>query len=270
MSIITLTTVSYCESEQIITSAARQLNYELLGQEIIDKAANEFNIKKTKIEKAIYEAPTSAHNVAPDKNKIITLLQLTLIRQLLKDNIAYYGPAGFALVQGISHVFKVRIIASLENRVKAMMEKEGRSLKDAEKSITKADNEYLKWSEFIFKIDMSNPNLYDLVINLDQIDAPAAIDIIVNTIKSKKFQSMTYSINCLKDTELSLDLKSRLLEIDPRVMIKVKSGKVNIDTICQKKNSNSRIKQINSIVEAVTDINNIESIRIIEDVFDNI
>ncbi|MBF0541345.1 MAG: cytidylate kinase-like family protein [Nitrospirae bacterium] len=270
MSIITLTAATYCESDEIISSAAKELNYELVGNEIIDIAAKEFNIPKDKILKAIYKAPASASRVHPDKDKYITSLQLSLIQLFLKDNIAYYGPGGFVLVQGISHVFKVRIIANLENRINTMMKKDGISSKAAEKSIIKSDNELSKWSEFIFKADISDPNFYDLVINLDQIGAPQAIDIIVNAIKSKRFQPMTYSVNCLKDAQLALTLKSKLLDIDPKIMLTVKAGRISIDTVCLKKHSEKRIKQINTVVEVVTDINNIERIRVIEDYLENI
>jgi len=270
MSIITLTAASYCESDQIISSVAKALNYELLGNEIIDLTAKEFSIPKNKIENAIYKAPASLSRVHPDKDKYITSLQATLIRRLLKDNIAYYGPAGFVLVQGISHVFKLRIIANLEDRIKRMVEIEGVSSKAAEKSIIKNDNEHLRWSEFIFKADITNPNLYDLVINLDQIGVPSAIEIITTTIKSTRFQPMTYSINCLKDTERALTLKARLLDIDPKIIVKVKSGKINIDTVCLKKDSEKRIKQIKSAVGEISDVENIEKIRVIEDYFETI
>lgn len=265
MSIITLTAALYCESEQLINAVSKELEYELLGNEIIDLTAKEFNVPKNKIEKAIYEAPLSAIQASTEKVRFITYLQTTLIRQLLKNNITYYGPAAFVLVQGISHVLKVRLIASLENRIKAMMKSESKSAKEVEKIIIKRDKEYSKWSEFIFKADISNPNLYDLVINLDQIEIPQAIDIIINTINSKRFQPMTYSINCLKDTELALTIKSRLLDIDPNIMVKVKSGMINIDTLCQKKNSDKRIKQIHTIVDQISDSVNIDQIRIIED-----
>jgi cytidylate kinase len=270
MSIITLTTESYCESGQIINSAAKELNYELIGNEIIDMTAKEFNVSKTLIEKAIYKAPISADRVHPDKDKYIVYLQLLLIRKLLKDNIAYYGHGGFVLARGISHVFKVRIIANLETRIQTMMEKESISAKAAYKSIIKNDSEYSRWSEYIFKADITNPNFYDLVINLDQIGAAKAVDIIVNTIKSKRFQPMTYSINCLKDAELALTLKAKLLDIDPKIILTVKTGKIFIDTFCLKKNFGKNIEKINSVVAEINDINNIERLRFVEDYFETI
>ncbi|MBF0472554.1 MAG: cytidylate kinase-like family protein [Nitrospirae bacterium] len=283
MSIITLTTATYSNCGQMITTAAKELNYDILGNEVIDLAAKEFNVSKNKIEQALYKAPAYAGRVHPDKNKYITYLQTVLIRCFLKNNIIYYGPAGFLLVRGISHMFNVRIIANIKDRIQQMMEIEGISSNAAEISILKNDEEFSKWSDYIFKADISDPNFYDLVIDLDKMNEQGAIKLIVNAILSKRYKLNRFSYNCLKDLELSLTLKSRLLDIDPRVMVYVKGEKIFVDTICLKEDSERRINQIKSMTDEVFDHRGrdedhiskspkpvIERIRVIEDYFETI
>jgi cytidylate kinase len=68
------------------------------------------------------------------------------------------------LLQDISHVLKVRIVADMQDRIREEMKREKIPLKEAEEIIKKDDEERRKWSLALYGIDTWDPILYEMVL----------------------------------------------------------------------------------------------------------
>ena len=269
MPIITISKRTYDRSEEIAERVAQIMGYECIGREVFVSASHEFDIPEEKLYDAILGSP-SLLGMSPTKRKrYIAYVQAAVAEYMLKDNVVYYGPAGHLLIQGVSHVLRVRIIADLEDRIALKMKMEKVSEKEARKSILHDDEQRRKWVQTVYGKDVTDPSLYDLVINIGQITVDQAVDIITRTVKSRKFQPMTYSTNLMKNIELSCRVRAHLIDIDPEIRVRSENGNVHVYA---KASGRARKKHAEIINERAMKLPGVKSVEVhmSEDMFERI
>ena len=269
MSIITISRRTYSRGKEIAEEVARILEYECIGREVLRSASEEFGVPEDKLYKATHDAP-SLLGMTPDARKrYIAYVKAAFAAYMLKDNVVYHGPAGELLIQGLSHLLKVRITASLEDRIALKVERDGISEKEARKGILRDDEKHGKLMKWVYGKDDTDASLYDLVMNVSQINVEKAVEIITSTVRHKKFQPMTYSIRLMKDIELSCRVTANLIDIDPNIRVRSEDGKVHVHT---KASGRAMKKNVEIIKERTAKLPGVESVEVhmAEDLFERI
>jgi len=258
VSIITITAGAYSNGKQIAKSVAKRLKYEYADSEIIlSLVSREFGASESKLARTLKDIPSSIGMFSQAKQQHIIYIDTVLTEYMLKNNIVYYGAIGLPFIRKISHVLKVQIIADLEDRIKNRMKLDNISQDKARKTLVKEDNQQKKWAAAVYDIDLTDPNLYDLVINIGHIqddDVENALQTIVSTVKHKKFQPMTYSLRCVKNVAMSCRVRATLADIDSKMQVKSDKGTVYIYTRAIKKKAQDKgleIKQKAMRIEGV-------------------
>ena len=67
--------------------------------------------------RAIHDAPSILERFTYGKERYVAYLRAALMKHIQKDNVVYHGLAGHFFLQEIPHIFKVRIVADLEDRI---------------------------------------------------------------------------------------------------------------------------------------------------------
>lgn len=231
--IITISTDRYTKGKEIAQKIAQKMGYECVSREVILSAAKEFGVPEMKLLRAIKDTPTIRDMFSRERQQYMAYIKAIVADYMLKHNIVYHGRVGHLIIQGVSHVLKVRIIANLEDRLRIEMERENVSEEKARKIISALDEQQKKWGEAVYGIDVTNPIFYDLIINVGHIDAndiEDAVETIINTAGHKKFQPNTYSINCMKNIALSCRVRAALIDKDPGIEVKSHKGNVFVFT----------------------------------------
>lgn len=262
MSIITITAGSYSKGEQIAKSAAKRLDYEYVDSEnILSLVSKEFDVSESKLERTLKEAPSVVGMFSKAKPEYIIFIETLITEYLLKNNIVYYGVVGLPLIQEVSHVCKVQIIANLEDRIKNKAKLDGGSEEKARKTVIKEDNQQKKWAKAVYNINATDPNLYDLVINIGHIkddDLEHALETIISTVEHKKFQPMTYSLRCMKNVAMSCRIRATLADIDSKMQVKSDEGTVYIYTKAVKKKAQDKVLEIKQRVMRLEGVKQVE------------
>ncbi|MCK5507502.1 MAG: cytidylate kinase-like family protein [Desulfobacterales bacterium] len=262
MSIITITAGSYSNGKQIAKSVAKRLQYEYTDSEmILSLVSVEFGVSESDLAQVLKEAPSGVGMFSKARPEYIIFIETLLTEYLLKNNIVYYGVVGLPLIKEISHVLKVRIIAKLEDRITTGMKLDNVSQDKAGKIIKKEDEEQAKWVAAVYDIDLMDPNLYDLAINIGHIksnDVEDALETIVSTIKHKKFQPMTYSLRCMKNIAMSCRVRATLTDIDSKMQVKSDEGTIYIYTRAIKKKAQNKALEIKQKVMRIEEVKHVE------------
>jgi len=262
VSIITITAGSYSNGKQIAESAAKRLKYEYADSEIIlSLVSGEFGVSESDLARVLKEAPSGVGMFSKARPEYIIFIETLLAEYLLKNNIVYYGVVGLSLIKEISHVLKVRIIANLEDRITTGMKLYKISRDKAGKIIKKEDEEQAKWAAAVYDIDLMDPNLYDLAINIGHIksnDVEDAIETIVSTVKHKKFQPMTYSLRCMKNIAISCRVRATLTDIDSKMQVNSDEGTVYIYTRAIKKKAQNKALEMKQKVMKIEGVKHVE------------
>lgn len=273
MSIITITDSSYSNGRQIAKSAAKRLNYEYADSEnILPLVSKKFGVSESKLVRALKDTPSNVGMFSKAKPEHIIFIETLITGYLLKNNMVYYGVVGLPLIQEVSHVLKVNIIANLESRIKNRMKLDNVSQDKARKAVTKEDEQLKKWVEAVYNTDITDPNLYDLVINIGHIkgdDIEDALETIISTVEHKKFQPMTYSLRCMKNVARSCRVRATLADIDPKMQVKSDEGTIYIYTKAVKKKAQDKVLEMKQKVMRLEGVKHVE-VYIDYDLFANV
>ncbi|MFC1798792.1 AAA family ATPase [Thermodesulfobacteriota bacterium] len=265
MRVITISTDRYTKGREIEESVAQQLGYECVSREVILAAAKELGVPEMKILRTIKDTSSILGMFSRSRKRYMVYIKSMVASYMLKHDIVYHGLVGHPIIRGVSHVLKVRIIANLEDRVHLEMERESITEAKARKRIADLDDQQKKWGKAIYGIDITDPSFYDLVINEGHIEADDtedAIETIVSTASHKKYQPNTYSINCMKNIELSCRIEAALFDKDPSVEVISDKGSVYVYTKYLKRKNH---RQGLEFKEEIMKIEGVEHVEIYND-----
>lgn len=88
----------------------------------------------------------------------------------MEGSFVYHGLGGHILLADISSVLRVGVVAPMDYRVEAVMASQGLDAQAAEKHIHHIDKWREKWVRILYGVDWRNPDIYDLMVNLEQLE----------------------------------------------------------------------------------------------------
>ncbi len=179
MPIITISRGSYSRGKEVAEKLARELGYECVSREIILEASEQFNIPEIQLVHAIEDAPSILDRLTRGTERYVAYVRAALLKRVQKDDVVYHGFAGRLLLRDVPSVLRVRIIASMEDRIQEVVRRDGVSEDEARERIVRADDERRKWSHHLYRVDPADASLYDIVLQI----RPMTIDDAVGTIK---------------------------------------------------------------------------------------
>lgn len=259
MSIITISRGLYSGGKDVAENVAERLGYECIARDALIEAASErFNIPEVKLIRAVNNAPSLIDRFTNGKESYVAYIQATLASLVQKNNVVYHGLAGHFLLQGISHVLKVRITADLEYRIKNAVERDNISEKNALRIIKHDDEQRKKWSRSLYGIDTEDFSLYDLMVFIKDLSVNDAVDIICRAVVGESFQTTTRSQKDMNDLVLASNVKSRLIAMKPDIEVKADDGVISIKTAVQvsyQDNLSQELKNMALSVPGVREVN---------------
>jgi cytidylate kinase len=228
MSIIAIARASYSHGKKIAERVARELNYECVSEEVISLASQQFDIPENWLRRAVENAPTLRDRFSYGKKKYVAYIRSALFEFAARDNVVYHALAGHFLLEGIPNVLRVMISATIEERVKEIMQREDVSKKEALKIIEKFDKERKKWAMYFHGRDPWDISMYDLGIVIGRLTIDDAVDKILTTVKLPSFQTSAESLRILKDESLAAKVKSDLMNFYADVEVSAENGIVTV------------------------------------------
>lgn len=266
MSIITISSDSYDQGREIAQKSAEALGYAYLGREVLDQVGQEHNLTKAKLIDALDKMTYMFRMPAKLRKRYMSYIQQTVLSALLADNIVCQGLGAHLYVVGVSHALKVRILTDPEVLAQQIATQNKISVKKAKKQIAHQKKLRQQWSQSEFRFDETDPAKYDLMISLSQIDPDEAVKIITETVRSRRFQPMTYSLKCLTDLELAGRVRVLLMERFPSSRVYANGGNLVIETIGLKREKQKREAAIRELAQKVDGVDYVE-VHFINDFF---
>jgi cytidylate kinase len=255
MPIIIISSETVQSAQQIAQAAADALGYQCLGPEVLADIAAKYGIQADKLSEALgNDQPKFRRMRAKRRSQLLAYIEAEVLDRLMSDNIICWGVASHLYVQGVSHAMKVRLIANSGQEAEKVAQQSGISVQRALKSIQNAIRKQKQWALSAYGLDESESAMYDLVINLDQIDPDEAVRTIAGAVAYRKFKPMTYSIKSLGENALAAKVKTKLLETLSDIRVQARDGKVVVTSKALKRERQKKaatIKELAGQVEGV-------------------
>ena len=212
MAIITISRGTFSGGKELAECLAEKLGYDCISREVIVQATSEYGVPLDKLSHALDDAPGVLERMTLERIHYLAYIKAALARHIKDERIVYHGHAGHLLLKGIPHILRVRIIADMEFRIKAAMERQSLDRKQAVAFIKKTDEERRRWTSFLYHEDIYNPLLYDIILNLEHITIQGACQIIYTSARLLEFQPTPESQKRLSDFAVAADIRARIAQ----------------------------------------------------------
>ncbi len=213
MAIITISRGCYSHGQEIAEQVAQMLGYECVSREVLVDAAQLFDVSERKLIKSIHDAPSLLERITGGREKYLEYIKAALLDRVRHDNVVYHGHAGHLLLTDIPEVLKVKIIAATEDRIKLLQQKQKTSEDQALKFIESEDKHRAHWTRYLYKMDLSDPKLYDIVIHIGRLNIQDACRLICAAAQSKTYEISAETKRAIIDKAIARRLKAALHEI---------------------------------------------------------
>jgi cytidylate kinase len=193
-----ITTISHqmgAGGPEIGMAAAKRLGYRYVDQDLISDAARRYGLAEEKLSHLDESKPSLFERFDVETRRYITVIQTALLEFAEADNIVQMGRGGQWLLRGIPHVLRVRIAAPFEQRVRnwirrtAELTGETPNQRAATDFVRRDDNDRAGRMKYLYEVDISDPALYDVVINTEKLAYDAAVQVIEGLARRPELQT---------------------------------------------------------------------------------
>jgi len=254
------------KSSELAKKTAEALGYKYVDREILHSVALKYNVPEPKLIKALEETPSFMGMNSRTWKQYLAYIQEAALGEMLDDNVVTHGLAAHLYVLGVSHVLRVRILMDSDERAKLVAEQEGVSFDKAKKIVRQKEKQRKRWSLDAFSLDETDPSLYDMMINISQIDTEEAVGMISTATGYRKFRPMTYSVKCMQDRELAARVRVSLLRNFPEVKVEARDGAVVVEIKALKREKRKKTVAIKDQVGKISGVHYVE-VHVINDIF---
>jgi len=260
MTMITISRGTFMGGKALAERLSEKLGYPCLSrEEAIAHAAKEYGITKEDLDAALGEPALLWEQLPGKRITYLKCVTAIILERAEGGNLVYHGHAGHLLLRGISLVLRVRVVADMEFRIKAAMERLNVTRDGAIAEIERIDNKRQKWSRFLYGIDWEDPNLYDVVLNLERLTIDGACETIIRMTALDELRVSPASQKAFEDAALGSRVWAALARNDltrkAAVKVSAEGGLVTIE------GSVGSQKVVDAIPELVRQVEGVKEIR---------
>jgi cytidylate kinase len=267
MAIVTISRGTYSGGKQLAESLAEKLGYRCLSrEELLTGVAKKYEVGDDTLSEALHYKPDFLEGTKLGKIHYIAFVRAALCREVRSNEVVYHGQGGHLLLAGVPHILRVRVIADMEFRIKAAMNRHDVNREKAIELIKKVDRHRAIWMISIYQTDWQDASRCDLVINLEHMSIDSACELLVHAVGGPRLKTTSESQQIMDDLLLNSDIRERIAahswrDIEERIEdydVKITSDKGAVD-IRGKTSSQQEIDRIIQIARETPGVREIRS-----------
>lgn len=189
MAIIVISTQMGAGGPEIGMALAQRLGYRYVDQELLQDAGRRYGLAEERLSQLDESKPTIFERFDAETRHYLTVLQTTLLELAELDNAIFMRGGGQWLLRGVPHVLRVRVVAPFELRVRqwikrvAAMTGETPNQRAAAEFVRRDDTEKSGRMRYLYEVDISDPMLYDLIVNTEHLHYEAIVNLLESVIR---------------------------------------------------------------------------------------
>jgi len=187
--IITISRGTLSGGRAVAQCLAEKLGCLCVGREILQEAAATLGVSEEALSGKFEAPPGRWARLTDERRTYLNAVQAALAEHCAEGSLVYHGLAGQFLLRGLPAVLRVRLIAPLDLRVRALMETHHRmSASAAEEFIHHVDHDRRRWVRLMYGADVEDPSLYDLTVNLQSLSLETVCAVIAELAAQPQYQ----------------------------------------------------------------------------------
>ncbi|HEX7629915.1 MAG TPA: cytidylate kinase family protein, partial [Candidatus Methylomirabilis sp.] len=195
---------------EVAAAVAKALGFDYMDREILLLAAREHAVPEEKITDVADRHLSLWERFDEEKRRYLTFIEAAYYSFAEKGRLVTAGRGGPFFLRDVSHAIRVRIMAPFEVRVRRVMEREKLAHKAAMVKVRDYDREMAGRIDYLFGLDWTLPENYDLVINTEANAWQFYTDLLVAAARHPRFQPVPESVQRVKDLSLGAQVRAAI------------------------------------------------------------
>lgn len=188
MAIVAICRGSKAYGTQLAECLAGKLDYPVVGEEVVQDAAERLGVSVEDLQERMGSKPSLWEPFSAMRRTYLVALQTALAEHIVDGNLVYHGITGGLLLADAPTTLTVRCVAPLGMRIRTVMQESEMDWGVAERYIRDLDEARSRWVKVIHGTNLGDPDLYDLVLNLEHLSVEAACDMISAIVAQPEFE----------------------------------------------------------------------------------
>jgi cytidylate kinase len=238
---------------------ARRLGYRCIDRDVIVERAAASGVSQEDLRDALEKPPGFLERFSHKKYVYLALIQAALAEEVRTGKAIYHGLAGHLLLKAGPHILRTRIIAPIEFRIRMAQSRLRLEREEAIAYIERMDQHRRKWTQFLYGVDWGDPELYDVVLNLDHIEIEEACQVIASMTHERCFEFTPECQAAMDDLSLASRIRANLALNGPTSNLEVEvvahHGSVSIKGRLVSMDQFEEVERVAWAVPGVTGLN---------------
>jgi len=228
MSSIALFNTIFIEEKKVRERLAATTDFRILQDtHIISEVSRKYSIGEEKVERALYGSQSVFNRFTLERERITAYLKVIVANHLKSSGIIYSGHIALLIPPTVTHVLRVGLFDKTSNRIQRAMG-EGLTEKNAIKVIKKNDASAANWADYLYKKEMSDPSLYDIIAPMGDNFPESAVQLIVENYHKPAVLEQETSRQAVEDMALSAQVELVLVEKGYTTEVKSFGGEITL------------------------------------------
>jgi cytidylate kinase len=177
-----------------------------------------------------------------------------------RGNAVFLGRGSHILLRDLKCALHVRVTASAEKRLQNLRAR-GMPEEIAVKLMRRSDQEREAFTKYAYGVDWNDPELYDVVLTMDNLTVDLAVDAIVHIARSEEIKARSVdAMDSLKALALKRRVEAALIEagfsLNALSLSVPEPGKVLLTGFVYNQSAAGRIREVVESVKGVASIDN--------------
>jgi cytidylate kinase len=195
---------------EIGAAVAKALDFEYVNRQILLEAVHAHGVPEATLDDVVARRPSLWERFDAERRRYLTFLEAAYYAFAERGNLVTASRSGPFFVRDVPHALKVRIMAPVEVRVRRVMAQERLDQKAATAKIRAYDREMSGRIEYLFGLDWTRPEHYDLVINTSDDAWDFYTDLLVAAARHPRYQPTPESLQKLRDLSLAAQVRAAI------------------------------------------------------------
>ncbi|HSB06709.1 MAG TPA: cytidylate kinase family protein [Thermodesulfobacteriota bacterium] len=244
---------------EIARRVAEHLGYSFYDTEAIENTAQEMGFLED-VKEIDEKVPSLFQRLFSQKPEVhLDRLNSIIYELASRGNAVLLGRGSHILLRAFKCALHIRVVASLEKRIQTLVGR-GFQREAAIRAIHKSDHERGAFIKFSFGVDWENPELYDLVLNMDNLTVDLAFDTVLHIASSEEIKARSAdAMRSLEMMGLARRAEAALIEAGlthgPSVSV-LEPGKIRLTGFVSEKLTKTKAEEILKGVKGIQSIDN--------------
>ena len=187
MSIVAISETTGSLGNEIGRRVSERLGYRFADREIIAKAAEQFGALVSDLRHGTEEKPSFWERLTDSQHRYRAYVDSIILEMATGDDVVLTGLAAAIILRQVPHALRVRTSAPERLRADRVEQQQGLTREAALDHVRHTDHERATRVKFLYRVNVDDHLLYDMVLNTERMTADEGARIIQETLKEQRF-----------------------------------------------------------------------------------